>query len=203
MVSELPEVEEDLSPAGIGQVFNQANTMKIGDRSCFQRWHALRYDANCRTKCEKVMNTTLEAPAAVMKQARRKILLMDDDPAVRQILFRLLTEEDFLVLTATNGVEALELAATAKLDLAVLDLNTPAKDGWNTFVELSTKNSLLPIVLIAARSNQFLSALASGVDALLEKPLDFVRLFHTIHSLLEEPVETRLEGCPGRLSAFG
>jgi CheY-like chemotaxis protein len=129
-------------------------------------------------------------------------MVADDDPAIRQILLRLLEESDYLVLTAANGVEAIEVATAAKPDLVLLDLNMPIKDGWETFKQLSTENPLLPIILITARPNQFFSALAAGVGALLEKPLDFEKLFITIESLLKEPVETRLERVRKRDSLF-
>ena len=158
------------------------------------------------------MNATLEmtaddSPAAASKiapgkPAKIKILLTDDDPAIRQILLRLLTEEGYSVVTATNGVEALELARVTKFDIALLDLNMPVKDGWETFEQLSTRQPMLPIILITARPNQLFPALASGVVALLEKPLDLTKLFLTIHNFLEEPLETRLARTTGRPAAF-
>jgi CheY-like chemotaxis protein len=150
------------------------------------------------------MNTALEtaAPAAKPTATRQKILLVDDDPAIRQILVRLLAEEGYLVLTAANGAEALALVASAKFNLVLLDLNMPVKNGWDTFEQLTARNPLLPIILITARPNQFFPALASGVGALMEKPLDFTKLFHTIRSLLEEPEEVRLARLTGRSAAF-
>src|SRR5580704_5332648 len=150
------------------------------------------------------MNVPLEMtmPVKAPQTAKQKILLVDDDPAIRQILVRLLTEENFVVLTAANGVEALVLSASAKFDLVLLDLNMPVKDGWETFEQMSARNPLLPIILITARPNQFFPALASGVGALLEKPLDFTKLFQTIHDLLEEPEEERLARLSGRSAAF-
>ena len=153
------------------------------------------------------MNDLLPMPAPIAKprvvrHAKRRILLVDDDRAIRQILLRLLEDEDYFVLAAPNGVEALALANATKFDLALLDLSMPLKDGWETFKQLSTKNPELPVILITARSNQFFPALASGVDALLEKPLDFVKLFHTIRDLLEEPPQARVERFLGRPSAF-
>jgi two-component system response regulator (stage 0 sporulation protein F) len=153
------------------------------------------------------MNATVEMPAPVLKSNsvrpdRQKILLVDDDPAIRQILLRLLAEEGYLVLTAANGVEALELVKVTEPDLVLLDLNMPVKDGWETFMELSIVHRHLPVILITARPNQFFSALASGAGALLEKPLDFVKLFSTIQSLLEEPTEARVARLTGRPSAF-
>jgi len=152
------------------------------------------------------MNSTLEMTAPMVKAktpaTKPKILLVDDDPAIRQILVRLLTEEDYLVLTAANGVEALALTGPANFDLVLLDLNMPVKDGWETYEQLSSHNPLLPIILITARPNQFFPALASGVGALLEKPLNFTELFHTIHELLEESEEMRLSRLTGRPPAF-
>jgi len=153
------------------------------------------------------MIATLEMPAAratlkTMKPAKRKILLADDDPAIRQILLRLLAEEDYLVLAAANGLETLQLANATKFDLVLLDLNMPVKNGWETFEQLSEKFPLLPIILITARPNQYFPALASGVGALLEKPLDFVKLFQTIQTLLDEPEEARLARSLGRTAAF-
>ena len=155
------------------------------------------------------MNAILETPAPAtklkavnVKPAKHKILLVDDDPAIRQILLRLLESEDYLVLTAANGVEALEFVNAMKFDLVMLDLNMPVKDGWETFEQFSIKNPLLPIILITARPNQFFPALASGAGALMEKPLDFVKLFATIRNLLDEPAEARLARLSGRPSAF-
>lgn len=153
------------------------------------------------------MNALLEKPAPDAKAktenpAKKIILLVDDDPAIRQILVRLLAEEDYLVLSAANGAEALSFADAAPLDLVLLDLNMPVKDGWQTFEELSFKHPELPFILITARPNQLFPAMASGVGALLEKPLDFAKLFSTIHSLLEEPVEMRLARLAGRSIEF-
>ena len=153
------------------------------------------------------MNNTLEilepeARATALKPAKQKILLVDDDPAIRQILLRLLTDENYSVIPAANGVEASAFAEVTKFDLVLLDLNMPIKDGWETFEQLSAQNPLLPFILITARPNQLFPALASGVGALLEKPLDFVKLFSTIRTLLEEPEDARLARYMGRSSVF-
>jgi two-component system response regulator MprA len=153
------------------------------------------------------MNAQLDitAPAAKsvpVRSPKKKIMLVDDDPAIRQILVRLLEEEDYMVLTAANGVEALALNDATKVDLVLLDLNMPVKGGWETFEQLTAKNPLLPIILITARPNQLFPALASGVGALLEKPLDFVKLFDSIRTLLEETPEARLARMAGHSSSF-
>ncbi len=153
------------------------------------------------------MNATFETrytltKSRTVKPAKRKILLVDDDPAMRQVLCRLLAEEDFLVLTAANGDEALELVNITKFDLVLLDLKAQVEEGWETFGQLSAQNPLLPVILITDRPNQFFHAVASGIGALLEKPLNFPRLFHTIHNLLQEPAEERLARFMGRPAGF-
>lgn len=125
--------------------------------------------------------------------SRKKILLVDDDPAIRQILLRLLSEEGYFVVTAANETEAFEFAGVMSFDLVLLDLNTPARSGWETFEQFYAENPRLAIVLIAARSSQIYPPLPPGVGAMLEKPLDFTKLFFTIHNLLENPAEPPAE----------
>jgi len=132
----------------------------------------------------------------------KTILLVDDDSAVRRMLSRLLTEEHYHVIPATNGFEALDIAEATPLDLVLLDLNLPLKDGWTTFERLTTQNPFLPVVIITARSNQIFPALASGAGALMEKPLDLPNLLQTIRDLLAEPAETRLARTAGKSASF-
>jgi DNA-binding response OmpR family regulator len=153
------------------------------------------------------MKATPEKPALVTgpetrKPVKSKILLVDEDPAIRQILLRLLAEEDYFALTAANGAEALELANATQFDLVLLDLNMPVEDGWETFQRFSAKDPRLPIILITACPNQLSPVLAAGVGALLEKPLDFAKLFCTIQNLLAEPAEVRMARCNGRPPVF-
>ena len=133
---------------------------------------------------------------------KKRILLVDDDSAIRKILLRLLSAEGYHVQTAANGFEALEIIATGKCDLVLLDLNMPEMDGWETFEQLAVREPLLPVIVITARANQLFPALAAGVGALLGKPLDFTRLLQEIPRLLAEPRQVRLERLAGRPSVF-
>lgn len=132
----------------------------------------------------------------------KTLLLVDDDPAIRRILLRLLTDENYHVLTARDGREAIQVAEANEIDLVLLDLNMPVQDGWQAFEQLTAKNPALPIIVITARPNQFFPALAAGVGALLEKPLDFAKLFKAIRDLLDEPLEERLARMTGRAGVF-
>lgn len=131
-----------------------------------------------------------------------KILLVDDDPAVRAMLSRVLAGEGFLVLPAANGNQAIDIAARRAVDLVLLDLNMPHKNGWDTFQQLTRENPSLPVIIITARPNQLFPALASGAGALMEKPLDLPRLLRAMRELLQEPAATRLARMAGRPAEF-
>ncbi len=126
-----------------------------------------------------------------IKLVEHRILVVDDDSSVREMLTRVLVGEGYLVWTAADGTAALEIAAAAKVDLALLDLNMPGQGGWDIFERLTMENPLLAVIIITAKSNQLFTALGAGVGALLEKPLDFPKLLQTIHQLLAEPAELR------------
>jgi len=136
------------------------------------------------------------------RDARKCILLVDDDPGVRGSLQEVLVQEGYEVIPANDGQEALERIASSSIDLVLLDLNMPRKNGWDTFERLSADFPLVPVILITARPNQLFTAVNAGVGALLEKPLDMPVLLQSIARLLAESVETRLARLAGRDAPF-
>jgi len=132
---------------------------------------------------------------------KKTILLAGYDAAVRRMLSRVLVEEDYTVL-ATSGEEAFERWEESQFDLVLLDLDAPAGDGWEIFQRLNTKYPSVPIVIITAQPNQIFPALASGVGALMEKPLDLFKLLRMIEDLLKEPWAVRIARMEGRPSEF-
>ena len=129
----------------------------------------------------------------------QRILLVDDDPSVRDSLNNVLQSEGYIVVPAENGQEAVDLAAHLAVDLALLDLNMPVKNGWDTFEQLTREHPLLPVIIATARPNQLFMAASAGVGALLEKPMDIPTLLRTMQKLLAESAEQRL----GRLAGKG
>jgi two-component system copper resistance phosphate regulon response regulator CusR len=138
-----------------------------------------------------------------MKETNQyKLLLVEDDTGVRESLAHVLTSEGYQILLAGNGVEALELTAQNAVDLVLLDLNLPKKNGWDTFEVMTKQNPQLPVIIITARPNQLFPALSSGAGALMEKPLDFPKLLQTIRDLLSEPVQARIARLAGKPAEF-
>ena len=131
------------------------------------------------------------ASEADSQPPRKRVLVVDADPSVRQMLTRVLLDEGYSVWAAANGIAALEIAAVANIDVVLLDLNLPDKSGWDTFLRLTSGNPSLIVVVIGDRSNQALTGAGSGVGALFEKPLNFSKLLQAISELLAESAESR------------
>jgi DNA-binding response OmpR family regulator len=132
----------------------------------------------------------------------KMILIVDDDDAVREMMRRVLVGEGYEVATAADGTQALEIAASLKIELVLLDLNLPAMSGWDTFERLTRADPSLAVIIITARSGQLVTAKCAGAGALLEKPLDFPALLRTVDKLLSEPAESRLARLMGKPAGF-
>ena len=134
--------------------------------------------------------------------AGKRILLVDDDPTVRDSLNDVLVSEGYVVIAAENGQQALDLVDKSLVDLVLLDLNMPGKNGWDTFERLTAEHPLIPIIIATARPNQLFTALNSGVGALMEKPMDIPTLLRTMDKLLAESAQQRLARLTGNGTEF-
>ena len=119
----------------------------------------------------------------------KTILLAEDDASVRTMVGRVLESEQYRVVFAATGAEAASKFITRPPDLVLLDLNLPEKDGWEAWRLMSFWRSLVPVIVITARSHQYELAVRNKIDALMEKPLDLPVLLDAIQSLLAEPRE--------------
>jgi DNA-binding response OmpR family regulator len=128
---------------------------------------------------------------------KRRILLVDDDPAVRRMLLRLLNEENYSVRTARTGCEALELARSETFHLFLLDCELPDENGAEICRQFISAHPDLPIVILRSASDGSLASGANRVGVCLEKPLDMEKLLRTIHELLT-PVENSAERITSR-----
>lgn len=132
----------------------------------------------------------------------KRILLVDDERSIRESLSKVLRAENYEVVVGENGQEAIEKHGAERIDLLILDLNMPVKDGWATLEWLAKINPLLPVVLITGRSNQRALAETAGADVLMEKPLDLLLLLQTIRELTDESPENRARRASNRVSSF-
>ena len=127
-----------------------------------------------------------------------KILLADDDPEILVSLSAALNSEGYEVITAANGREACQRFREEHVDLILLDLKMPVRNGWDSFERVTSINPLVQVIVITALPDQYPLAAAAGAAALIEKPLDLPLLIRTIDELRAEPIESRLSRLAGR-----
>jgi two-component system KDP operon response regulator KdpE len=101
------------------------------------------------------------------------ILVVDDDQRIIDFLSLRLKSEGYAVLTAANGVQAIEQTRAHKPDLIILDLNMPVMDGLETMRELRIF-STVPVIMLTARSedDDIVLGLRRGADDYLSKPFN-------------------------------
>ena len=109
------------------------------------------------------------------------MLVVDDDPDIRELLFTALEDEGFEVVPAGNGQEALAIIKTFRPDVIVLDLMMPVMDGW-TFAHAyhERPGPHAPIVVLTAARDAEARAVQIRADGYLGKPFDMDDLLRLV-----------------------
>jgi two-component system OmpR family response regulator len=115
-----------------------------------------------------------------------KILIVDDDPHIRELVHVFLHNDGFEVIEATDGVDALARLDTAKADLAIIDVMMPKMDGWELCRELKATFDM-PVLMLTARAetSQKLKGFQLGTDDYLVKPFEPLELVARVNALLK------------------
>jgi DNA-binding response OmpR family regulator len=121
----------------------------------------------------------------------KTILLVDEDPAVRRMLCRVLAEENYEVLPVHDRAEAMERLGTTAVDLIILDPEGPIDKGWELVQEFRVRDPGRPVILVTTRPNQTLAKMNLEGVVLMDKPLDLLKLLCTIDELLKNNVSRR------------
>jgi DNA-binding response OmpR family regulator len=127
----------------------------------------------------------------------QRILVVDDEPAVSDLLAYNLRKAHFEVLVAADGREALRLAGEAAPDLILLDLMIPEVDGLDVCRELR-KSSNVPIIMITARGEEIdrVVGLELGADDYVTKPFSMRELMARIKAVLRRTHSEEHEDAP-------
>ena len=116
---------------------------------------------------------------------KTKILLVDDDPNIRQLVNLYLEKEGFEVVMADRGDEAVKIFKSTPPNLILLDVMLPGRDGWQVCREVR-KVSNIPIIMLTAKDETFdkVLGLELGADDYMVKPFEMKELVARIKAVL-------------------
>jgi two-component system cell cycle response regulator DivK len=116
-----------------------------------------------------------------------RVLLVEDNELNRDMLSRRLLRANYEVITAGDGLSALQLIREQHPDVVLLDMNLPIMDGWTTCKEVRQDASIAATGIIAltahAMGEDRAKAMAAGCDDYATKPVDFPDLLQKINQL--------------------
>jgi len=125
-----------------------------------------------------------------MKQPR--ILVVDDENGVRELISDVLHLESFHVTTASDGLEALGLLRKSDFDLMILDVSMPKMDGFTLLEKLREEKNTIPALMLSARNDRsdVTTGLRSGADDYVTKPFGIEELVLRVKSILRRTLES-------------
>ena len=119
-----------------------------------------------------------------------KILVVDDEYLIRDVIKEYALNDGYEVLEAENGLDALKIINKEDIDLMILDIMMPKLDGYSVLKEIKDKN--IPVIMLSARSEEFdkLLGFDLGVDDYMTKPFSPKELMARIKSILKRTKKT-------------
>jgi len=122
-----------------------------------------------------------------------RILIIEDEPAMRRGLQDNLEYEDYEIFVTGNGMEGLRLAGKEQFDLILLDLMLPGIDGIEVCKRLKEKSNSTPIIMLTARGSEEdkVRGLETGADDYITKPFSLKELLARIKAILRRTNQER------------
>lgn len=133
-----------------------------------------------------------------MVERTPKILIVDDDPRLRDLLRRYLGENGFNVLVSENGEAMKRLWVREHFDVLILDLMMPGEDGLAIIKRLRAEKDMTPVIMLTARGEDVdrILGLELGADDYLGKPFNPRELLARIHAVLRRRPRQDAPGAP-------
>ena len=134
-----------------------------------------------------------------MSASGKHLLVVDDDPRLRELLRRYLTENLFEVSLAQDGPSMNRLMQRQPFDMVVLDLMMPGEDGLSIIRRLRGAGDTTPVIMLTAKGDDIdrIVGLEMGADDYLAKPFNPRELLARIHAVLRRQPAGDLPGAPG------
>jgi DNA-binding response OmpR family regulator len=127
--------------------------------------------------------------------AKKRILLVDDEPSVVKMVAKRLEVAGYEVMVALDGQQGLEQAKAQRPDLVILDLMLPRLNGYEvcSMLKQDQQYQSIPVLILSARAlkDEEKMGLACGADAYLHKPFQSQELLDRVRTLLENPPKVR------------
>ncbi len=121
-----------------------------------------------------------------MQTASAKILVVDDDPAIRNLIFRFLNQKKYQVEAAETGESALKMFEQFNPDLVILDVNLPDALGYNLCEEMQSNTDVFILMLTSrADAADKKEGFLKGADDYLTKPFDLQELEYRVKAILK------------------
>lgn len=121
-----------------------------------------------------------------MHMGSGKILVVDDDPAVRNLIFRFLTQKSYQIEAAADGQSALKAFEHFNPDLVILDVNLPDALGYNLCEEMQSRTDVFILMLTSrADAADKKEGFLKGADDYLTKPFDLQELEYRVKAILK------------------
>ena len=129
-----------------------------------------------------------------------KILVVDDDPRLRDLLRRYLGENGFQVFVSENGAAMNRIWMREHFDALILDLMMPGEDGLQILRRLRAAKDMTPIIMLTARGEDVdrIVGLELGADDYIAKPFNPRELLARIHAVLRRRPAADAPGAPSR-----
>jgi DNA-binding response OmpR family regulator len=122
-----------------------------------------------------------------------RILIIEDEPRMLELLSKGLYESGFTVMTAANGETGLQIAAAYEFDSIVLDIGLPLLDGYGLMKALRALGCMTPVLMLTARDKEddIIHGLNLGADDYLTKPFSFPELVARLKSITRRSREEK------------
>jgi DNA-binding response OmpR family regulator len=122
-----------------------------------------------------------------------KILVVEDEKKVANLLKRGLTDENYTVTVSHDGVDGLKQALSGDFNLLVLDVSLPKKDGVAVVKELRAAGNRIPVLMLTARdtTEDVVAGLDAGADDYIKKPFVFTEMQARVRALIRRSEQDR------------
>ena len=133
-----------------------------------------------------MLHPTLDVPPTVIENRPARLLVVDDDPVTRARLEAYFANEGYEVLAASNGEDMWRILHSEPIDVVLLDVGLPGKDGLELARELRAHDERLGIILVTGRSDDIdkIVGLESGADDYVTKPFNSRELLARVKIVL-------------------